>query len=98
MPRDHGQALPSDKLRTNTLMKNPSPTARNSLSSRLAHALLATCALLSVALLAGCSKSGPDAAAQAPGGQPGGAAPPPLPVHEIQLSPQTVPIVFEAVG
>lgn len=78
-------------------MNNRTPSATIIPSSRRGGALVATCVLLSVALVVGCSKSGPDAAAQAPAAQ-GGAAPPPVPVHEIQLSAQTVPIAFEAVG
>src|SRR5689334_7119190 len=53
--------------------------------------VVATCLLL-----VACGKSGPETAqAQAPAA---GGPPPAVPVHEIQVSAQTVPITFEAVG
>src|SRR5512142_561243 len=58
----------------------------------------AACVLVVVAALAGCGKSGSQtAAAQSPAPAPG-AAPPPTPVHVVQVSPQNLPILFEAVG
>ncbi len=60
-------------------------------------------ALLLVALALGaCSKAeSPAGPGKAPAGQAGpgaGAAPPPTPVHVITMSPQNVPLAFEAVG
>ena len=57
-----------------------------------------TLALVAALLAAACGKSGPETAqAQPPAAQPAG-PPPALPVHEIQVSAESVPIAFEAVG